>query len=116
MMALCMEVGAVCREADQFIARHGANESPLLRVQSFSQAMEQTDAVQALLGRLNEQTAKLEEQLRELNPAWKAVDGVSSPVRTAGLPLVRLEELHRQFAYLTRWSGQLRQRVAQLAM
>ena len=46
---------------------------------------------------------RLSDELKVLNPDWRS-------------KLPRLEEIYQTLGYLNRWSGQLQERVVQLAM
>ena len=88
----------------------------MLRVQMFTQSMEWTQRVNLVLPRLTSQRAALEAELRALNPAWEAAPPVGHAKRAASLPLDRLEQVYRRMSYVSRWIGQLQERVVQLSL
>ena len=53
-------------------------------------------------------------QLMNLNLAWESAPPVGSPTRLNMLPGDRLEQIYRDFSYLTRWTQQIQERAAQL--
>ena len=116
MMDLFMTVGQLCREVDQFLAERARVTSPLLKVQWFARGMEWTDRLNALQQQLNARRDGLISELQTLNAAWATAPTLGSPERRAALPLERLEQAYRAFSYLTRWTGQLQERVVQLSL
>jgi DnaJ-domain-containing protein 1 len=114
-MDLFMEVGQSCREADRIIAARAKAASPLLQAQWFEPAMACADKLLALQQQIHLRREKLLTELKEMNTAWQAAPPPGSPARPAALPLRRLEEMGRDLSYLGRWSGQLRERAAQLS-
>jgi curved DNA-binding protein CbpA len=111
---LFFAVGQLCRDVDFFLLEKGRANSPLLKVKMFQRAMEWTNQLNALQTRLNAKRTELEVQLAAMNEAWAAAP-TEPEARRAGLPLARLEQLYRTFSFLTRWTGQLQERVVQLA-
>ena len=114
-MELFVEVGQTCREADAFLAERGRVTSPMLRVRLFEQGLDWTGRLQGLLGRIREQGVALEAELRGMDEAWAAAPAPGDPVRSAALPLGRLEELYRVLSYVARWTEQVQERLVQLA-
>lgn len=111
---LFFAVGRLCRDVDFFLLEKGRAHSPLLKVKMFQRAMDWTTQLNALQARLNEQRGGLEAELAGMNAAWAAAPAEPEARRTA-LPLPRLEQLYRTFSFLGRWTGQLQERVVQLA-
>lgn len=114
LMDLFFAVGQLCRDVDFFLLEKGRANSPLLKVKMFRRAMEWTDQLNALQQRLNAQRGELESALQALNENW-ATAPTELAARRAALPLARLEQLYRTFSFLSRWSGQLQERLVQLA-
>ncbi len=111
---LFFEVGRLCRDVDFFLLEKSRANSPLLKVKMFQRAMDWTSQINALQARLNATRGELEAELQEMNEAWATAP--SGPeARQAALPLARLEQLYRTFSFLSRWAGQLQERVVQLA-
>jgi len=85
------------------------------KVEMFEQAQGWTDKLRVLQNRLTSAREELEAELKRMNPAWEA-----APVNVVGkadaLPLEQLERLWRNFAYLSRWSGQIQERIVQLSL
>ena len=65
---------------------------------------------------LTTQRAGLEAELKAMNPLWDAAPPVGYPMREAGLPLEKLEQVYRRWSYVARWIGQLQERVVQLSL
>ena len=111
---LFFAVGQLCRDVDFFLLEKGRANSPLLKVKMFRRAMEWTNQLNALQTRLRAKRGEVETELQALNDAWLAAP--SEPeARRAALPLARLEPLYRTFSFLSRWAGQLQERVVTLA-
>ncbi|HMO64997.1 MAG TPA: hypothetical protein PKE47_07220, partial [Verrucomicrobiota bacterium] len=113
--ALFTDLAALLREADQHQARLAATTSLLVRAGRFGEGLELTARVQAAVAGVQAATAAAETALKELNPAWAAADGLAGEARRAALPLAALEGAFRQLAFLDRWTGQLRERLTDLA-
>ncbi|HMP84720.1 MAG TPA: hypothetical protein PKA41_18665 [Verrucomicrobiota bacterium] len=107
---LFMEVGALCRQVDAFLKEKAAVSSPLLLAQLFERGQSWVDQLQAVQRRINDRQAALRIRLQELDSEW-----MTEPTGGASL-LPRLEEVWRLMSFYGRWSGQLQERVAQLAM
>lgn len=115
LMAGFFEVGQLCRQVDAFLAGDASVTSPILRVQRFQQSIAWTDKLNAQLAPL---TATLDTALADAagwNAAWDAAPPVGSPERPAALPLEALTVTFRRVSFLTRWTGQLRERIGRLA-
>jgi hypothetical protein len=114
-MDLFTEVCRLCREADSLVANNPSASSPVLKAQRFEKAVALTDRLNSLLETLNGQREKLIVQLKNLNMAWETAPPVGTPARVHVLPCSRLEQLYREFSFLTRWAEQLRERIVQLS-
>lgn len=114
--SMFMEAGRFCQELDRFLLERSRASSPMLRVKMFNESMEWTQRVNLLLPRLTTQRAGLQAELEAMNPLWDAAPPVGYPKRTASLPLVQLEGVYRQWSYVSRWIGQLHERVVQLSL
>jgi curved DNA-binding protein CbpA len=106
----------LCREVDGFLAERAKVTSPLLKVPMFERGQEWTDKLQAMQRQLSRRQEELIAVLKEMNAAWAAAPPVGTHQRTEALPLERLEEVYRVMSYLTRWGGQLQERVLQLSL
>jgi DnaJ-domain-containing protein 1 len=109
-------VTQLCRDVDAFLADRAKVTSPLLKVPLFEHGQEWTDKLQAGQRQVNQRKEELIAALKEMNDAWAAAPAVGTPQRAAALPLQRLEEIYRAMSYLTRWGGQLQERVLQLSL
>lgn len=116
MMDLFMTVGQLCQKADRFLAERTQVTSPLLKVQWFERGMEWTDQLNALQQQINTQRDGLVADLQTLNSAWESAPAPGTPERRPALPLERLEQIYRSFSFVTRWTGQLQERVVQLSL
>ena len=112
---LFFEVGQLGRDVDSFLAEKAADPSPLLKVQMFEQAMEWTDKLKTVQQKINAKRDGLARELQTMNAAWEAAPAWGTETRRDALPLERLERIYRHFSYLTRWTGQLQERVVQLS-
>jgi len=106
-MILFSEVAQLCREADAFLAEKNNVTSPLLKVQMFERGQEWTDKLNALQQKLSARRNELTVELKSMNAGWE------SP--TNSRPLNRLEELYRNFSFVTRWMEQIREKLVQLS-
>lgn len=107
------EVGAICREADAFLAKKEANDSPLLQAAVMGEGMALNDKVTAVHGRLQAELAKVDAELQSLGQAWEALDGQPEG-RAEKLPLARLEALGQRLGFWSKWSSQLADRSSRL--
>jgi curved DNA-binding protein CbpA len=115
-MKLSFAVGQVCREADGLIKEKDKASSPLLKVKLFERGMEITDKLAALQQQINQRRDRLTAELQAMNAQWEQAEGMSAERRRAALPLGRLEEIYREFSFITRWTGQIQERIVRLAM
>jgi curved DNA-binding protein CbpA len=114
--SMFMEAGQFCQELDRFLLDRSRASSPMLRVQMFTQSMEWTQRVNVVLPRLTTQRAALEGELKAMNPAWETAPPIGHPKRAASLPLDKLDQVYRRLSYVSRWIGQLQERVVQLSL
>lgn len=113
-MDLFVEVGQICRDADTFLAERARVTSPLLKVQMFEQAMDWTEKLNQLQQKINAKQSELAAEMKSMNAAWESAP--ADPVeRRMTLPLERLEQMYRILSYISRWTGQIQERVVQLA-
>jgi DnaJ-domain-containing protein 1 len=103
------------REVDAFLVAKEKNTSPLLQVESFGQRLQLTERLQELQQRLNTQRDGLLGELQKMNAAWETAPPLGSPERPTALPLAALEDVYRFFSYITRWTGQIQERVGKLS-
>ncbi len=116
LTSMFMEAGQFCKALEAFLLERSRASSPMLRVKMFNEGMEWTQRVNLILPRLMTQRAGLEEELRAMNPLWDAAPPVGYPKRLTSLPLERLEQVYRRWSYVSRWIGQLQERVVQLSL
>jgi DnaJ-domain-containing protein 1 len=114
-MDLMMEVGKICREADQFLAAKSQTTSPLLKVRMFEKGMALTEKLNQLRQRIDLRREELWAELKTMNFAWDNAPAMASPDRQMALPLERLEQIYRICSFTTRWTGQIQERIVQLS-
>lgn len=114
-MELFMEAVQVCRVVDGFLADKAKVTSPLLKVHTFEQAMGWTDALNTLQQTLHVKKEGLLAELQAMNAHWESAPEADPVDRRSVLPLARLEEIYRAISYISRWTGQIQERVVQLS-
>jgi DnaJ-domain-containing protein 1 len=114
-MDLFLQVGQECREVDSILAANARQTSPLLQAQWFEKGMARSEKLGVLQQRIHLRRDELLAELKSMNDAWIAAPPTSAPDRSAALPLRRLEEIGRELSYITRWSAQIHERIAQLS-
>ena len=114
-MELFLEVGQLCRNVDAFLAERATITSPILKVQLLDRAREWTDKLITLRERIQATRLELESKLKSLNPVWDEAPAPGLPHRAQVLALGGLEQLHRDFSYISRWQAQLQERLVQLS-
>lgn len=114
-MDLFMQIGNTLREVDAFLNQRAQISSPLIRAQSFEQAMDYTDQLNQVQQSLNKTREELHAELQKMNQAWEVAPRYGTE-RTGALPLTRLEEIYRSLSFLTRWTNQVQQRIIQLSL
>lgn len=115
-MDLFVEVGQMCRDVDAFLAERAQATSPLLKVRFFERGMEWTDKLNAVQQHVNAKRDELLGELAGWNEIWTKAPPIGSPERPGALPLERLEQVYRVLSYIGRWTGQIQERVVQLAI
>ena len=110
---LFSEIARLQREANAFLAEAARVQSPLLRVQLFERAQEWMDRVRAVQRRVGDRRAELLQELHTLDTEWGRVE--SDPVQR-GVLLQRVEQLHQQLSFYTRWYAQLQETIVQLSL
>lgn len=116
MMELFFEVGKLCRAVDAFLSEREAVTSPISKVEWFEKGLDWIEELNHLLEDIaNRQASRLVE-LKEMNARWESVDGMEGDPRRESLPLNRVEDIHRVFAFTSRWNQQLRERVVKLSL
>ncbi len=108
-----VEVGAVCREVDAFLAKKAAQDSPLLQVALMGKGMVLNDLVSEVHGRLQVELEWADAGLQSLGPAWEALDGKADG-RAEKLPLAKLESIGQRLCFWSKWSNQLAERSSRL--
>ncbi len=116
IMDLFMEVGELCRSIDAFLVEKSKVTAPLLKVQCFERGMQWTDTLNALRQKILVRHVELEGELAGLNSVWESAPAWGTETRRAALPLERLEQIYRDVSYVTRWKGQLEERLVQLSL
>lgn len=115
-MDLFVDVGQTCREVDQFLTEKAAATSPMVKLKLFERGMDWTDRLGQLQQRINGKRDELFEELRQMNGLWEMAPAVGDGTRMSQLPLERLEQIYRVLSYVSRWTGQIQERVVQLAV
>lgn len=114
-MDLFVEVGQTCRDCDAFLQRRDPAASPMLKLKSMKEAMEWADRLSSVLARVKEKESALLDELRGMNAAWDNAPSPGDSARLPALPMDRLEQCYRALSYVSRWIGQVRERVVQIA-
>jgi curved DNA-binding protein CbpA len=114
MMEFSMEVGRLCREADDLVKAKLSVNSPVLKVRLFEQSQSVTDSLNALRQSINGRLGELMAELKAMNPAWEAAQ--ATPAKHERLSLERLEEARCVLAYFSRWLEQIQERVLELSL
>ncbi len=115
-MDLFVEVGHACRECDAFLQQRGTSTSPMLRLKSMQEGLEWSEKLEDIATRVRAMESALTAELRDLGKAWADAPPQGDPGRLASLPMERLEQIYRTLSYVSRWLGQVRERVVQLAI
>ncbi|MBL9126585.1 MAG: hypothetical protein JNL97_03005 [Verrucomicrobiales bacterium] len=114
-MDLFVEVGQVCRDVDGFLAERSGVSSPMLKVRLFRQGMEWVERLKALQAKVSAKERELGDEVRGMNGDWEGAPPPGDSGRPGALPLARLEEIYRVLSYAARWTGQIQERLVQLA-
>lgn len=115
-MDLFMAVGQACRDTDAFLRQRDAATSPMVRVTLFERGLDWTERLQGLQAEVGARRDALETELQAMNAVWESAPPIGSRQRAAALPLERLEQIYRIYSYVARWTDQLQERLARLAM
>jgi hypothetical protein len=113
---LFLEVGARCREADQFLSERAQVASPLLKVAWFERGQDRLEILRASQEKVGRWREELLDSIRSMNPAWESAPPAGQPDRARLLPLQRLEQVYRLLSYADRWSAQLQERAFQMTI
>lgn len=114
-MDLFVEVGQLCRDIDAHLAASAGSDSPMLRLGRMRAGLELGERLMALQTRINAQRDALLSEVQALNPVWIDAPPIGAADRAKSLPLERLEEIYRVLSYVVRWTGQIQERLTQLA-
>ncbi|MDE2679817.1 MAG: DnaJ domain-containing protein [Verrucomicrobiota bacterium] len=96
---LFQQVDQLLRAIAPFLAQREAETSPLLKAQTYPQALDWLDQVTPLQKILNQTLQSLDTQLQSLNQNWNCET---------------LEPLFHQYSYLQKWREQLNDRAMRL--
>ncbi|MBC8326749.1 MAG: hypothetical protein H8E27_14110 [Verrucomicrobia subdivision 3 bacterium] len=96
---LFQQVGQLLRAIDPFLAQREAETSPLLKAQTYPQALDWLDQVTTLQNTLTQALQTHDTQLLSLNKNWTPET---------------LEPLYHQYSYLQKWQEQLTDRAVRL--
>lgn len=110
---LFTEIAGFRREVNALLTEAARVQSPLLRVQVFERAQAWIDRLRGVQQRLAEHQAKLDQELQARNAEW--VRSETDPVQR-GVLLQRVEQIHQQLSFYTRWSAQLQETIVQLSL
>ncbi|MCC6231864.1 MAG: hypothetical protein IT580_04430 [Verrucomicrobiales bacterium] len=114
-MDLFTAIGQACRDVDGFLQERAAVTSPMLKVRLFQRGMEWVESLKTLQQQVHQRGRLLEDELRAMNAAWESAPPAGTPDRAATLPLDRLADTYRGLSYVARWTGQIQERMVQLA-
>ncbi len=98
---LFIEVGQLLKPIDTFLAEREAETSPLLKAQTYPQALEWLEKTNTLLSRIQQELQTLNAAARGLNAQWDCEV---------------LEKLFHQYSYLQKWQAQLNDRAVRLGL
>lgn len=116
IMEMFLEVAQLCRNVDAFLTERATVTAPMLKVQLFERAREWMDKLIMVQERVTAMRVELETELRTLNPVWEHAPAPGDAGRVNALALGRLEQVHRNFSYVSRWQAQLQERWVQLSL
>ena len=98
-VALFQQVGQLLRDVDPFLVQREAETSPLLKAQTYPQALDWLEQVNTLQQTLTQTLQTLDTQTQALNTHWTPET---------------LEPLFHQYSYLQKWQEQLNDRAMRL--
>jgi curved DNA-binding protein CbpA len=110
------EVSQICRKADAFLSENAKTNAPLLKARLLTQATVLTEELSALRQHLHAKRDALVEQMKLMNMAWETAPSVGTASRIKLLPCGRVEQLYRDFSYISRWLAQIEERFVALAV
>ena len=96
---LFLQVGQLLRAIDPFLAQREAETSPLLKAQTYPQALDWLEQLTPLQQTLTQSLQTLDTQTQSLNENWTPET---------------LEPLYHQYSYLQKWQEQLNDRAMRL--
>lgn len=99
-MDLFIEVGQICRQADEFLERKRAAGGALERAALMGEELTLQESLLVLRGKLEKLGESLEVELTALDERWAA----------GAKDLNALEATYRRYSYLARWRQQLEER------
>jgi DnaJ-domain-containing protein 1 len=113
LMDTFLEIGALCRQSDAFLAKKNAVTSPLLQVGLFQQAQQWIERLSKIQKQISEQQNALLERLKIVDASWmkNRQDGIGHSKEV----ITELAELYRLLGYVHRWGAQVQERIVQLA-
>jgi DnaJ-domain-containing protein 1 len=114
-MDLFIEVGQVCRETDEYLERKRGTTSPLLKAKIFREGTLWADKLMALQARINARQDELHRELASSVAGQRDAGSSDSGSKQLPLSMDRLEQIYRVLSYISRWNGQIQDRLVQLA-
>lgn len=114
-MDLFIEVGQVCRETDQYLERKRDAVSPLLKANIFREGTLWADKLMTLQARINGRQEELHRELASSVAGQRDAGSSGSGSQPLPLSMDRLEQIYRVLSYISRWNGQIQDRLVQLA-
>ena len=96
---LFQQVGQLLRDVDPFLVQREAETSPILKAQTYPEALDWLEKVNCLQQTLTQTLQHLDTQLQSLNENWTPET---------------LEPLFHQYSYLQKWQEQLNDRAMRL--
>jgi len=112
LMDAFLEIGALCRQTDAFLAGKSAVSSPLLQVEIFQQAQQWIERLSKIQKQIAQQQEALLQRLKVVDATWarNQQDRVAQPQEL----ISELAELYRLLGYVHRWGAQVLERIVQL--
>lgn len=107
LIDLFSEIGTLIAAIDRLLEHSNRAQNALAKSLLQSDLVSKQEETQVLLDRLKRLQDEGLQELRSLNDPWTAAPDTIA---------IRLGELYRRFAYLTRWIGQLEERKFQLSV
>jgi curved DNA-binding protein CbpA len=101
-------VNSLCREADALLQEKNRMTSPLLQVTIFERGQELTERLFELQRQVNSEREQALAEIQRMDSTWEETSDREAT-------LLALEELYPVLSYFTRWSGQIQERIVQLA-